>query len=123
MKINLSNKILSQENLKSKYILIKIFDYLSKKNFLEIIKYYKQIQKRINININNYKDYSELHAKIEIDIILNNEKSNKFINIKKEDEIYYHIYINNYNKESKKFSKKENEKIQTIKIIIDPQVK
>ena len=47
------------ERVKSKYILKKIFNNLEKKKLLEIIKYNKNIKKRINININDYRDYSE----------------------------------------------------------------
>ena len=42
-------------NLKSNYFLIKIFDNINKKKMLDIIKYNKNIQDRINININDYK--------------------------------------------------------------------
>ena len=45
------------ENIKSKYILQKVFDDLHKKRALEIIKYNKNIQKRMDININDYKNY------------------------------------------------------------------
>ena len=47
------------ENLKSNYFLQKIFDNLKKKKSLEIIKYNKNIKSRINVNINDYKEYSE----------------------------------------------------------------
>ena len=83
------------ENIKSKYILQMIFNNLEKKKFLYFVKYNKNIKKRINININDYKKYFEL---IEIEIKPINGKYGKFIEIKKEDEKYYHIYFNNKKK-------------------------
>ena len=57
------------ENLKSDYFLIKLFDNLCKKKKLEIIKYNKNIQKRININLKDYKEYSKKYTTIEIEIV------------------------------------------------------
>ena len=48
--INSSNKL---KNLKSDYFIQKLFDYLHKRKSLKTIKYNKNIQKRINININH----------------------------------------------------------------------
>ena len=42
-------------NLKNNYFLQKLFNNLEKRKILEIIKYNKNIKKRINININDYK--------------------------------------------------------------------
>ena len=53
---------------------------------MEITKYNKRIQKILNININEYKEY---HEQIEIEIIPEKNKYGKFINIiNKEDELY-----------------------------------
>ena len=90
------------ENIKADYFLIKVFNNLEKKKTLNIVKYNKNIKERINININDYKEYSEKYSSIEIEIKPVNNKYDKFINIKKEDEIYYHIYFNNNEKEIKK---------------------
>ena len=46
-------------NLKSDYFIQKFFEYLTERKYLETIRYNKSIQKRINININHYKAYSE----------------------------------------------------------------
>ena len=40
------------ENLKSDFILKKIFNIIKKKKSLEIMKYNKKLQKRLNISIN-----------------------------------------------------------------------
>ena len=48
------------ENIKSKYILIKIFDNLPKKKMLKIIKQNKVIQNKLEISLNDYVKYSEI---------------------------------------------------------------
>ena len=80
------------KKLKSNYILKKIFNYLQKKKSLEIFKYNKKIQKRLNININNYKEYPEIYSSIEIELIPIKNSNGKFININ-EDEKNIIIYI------------------------------
>ena len=56
---------------------------------LKILKHNKDIQSKINININNYKEFSEINSSIEIEIIPQENKEGKFINIEnKEDEKY-----------------------------------
>ena len=50
------------ENIKSKYILKQIFNNLSKKVSLQLIKYNKHLQKRLNYNINNYKEFYDLYS-------------------------------------------------------------
>ena len=44
------------ENLKNDYFLQKVFNNVEKKKLLNIVKYNKNIKKRINININDFKD-------------------------------------------------------------------
>ena len=110
--------------IKSNYILRKIFNNLQKEKKLNILKYNKHIKKRINIDINNYKEYSEIYSSIEIEIKSVNKKYGKFINIKEEDEKYYHIYFNDNNqKEIKRTRLNENDKVSKITIIIDYQIK
>jgi len=118
--INSNNQL---NNLKSDYFIRKFFEYISKRRALKTIKYNKNIQKRINININNYKDYSEKYSSIELEIIPIKDKYGKFINIK-EDKEYYHIYFNdNKEKEIKRTSINEDDNVSKINIIIDYQVK
>ena len=108
-------------NIKNKYLLKLIFNYLKKKKLLYIIRYNKEIQNRLEININDYIKCS----KIEIEIILwEGEKylPFDFINVNKEDEPYFHIYFDDSEKEIKKYSlNKEN--VNKIKVIIDYEVK
>jgi len=72
------------DNINSSYILQKIFDFLKKNKFLKIIKPNKEIQKRLNININNYKVFSELYTPIEIELTPVKDIYDKFINIPEE---------------------------------------
>ena len=124
--INQLNKINSKDtifkNLKNDFFLEKIFNNLNKKKSLVIVKYNKNIKKRINININDYKEYSGKYSSIEIEIKPVSNKYGQFINIKKEDKNYYHIYFNNNKKEIKRNYIKEGEQIKIIKIIINYQI-
>ena len=112
------------ESLKSDYFLQKLYDIMPKKKKLEIVKYNKKVQNRLDLGIKDYKEYSETYSSIEIEIILTKGKYGKFINIKENDELYYHIYFNDNNEEIKnKYEIKEEDKVTKIKIIIDYQVK
>ena len=118
---NSKNKFI---NLKSDYFIEKIFDIIHKKISLEIIKNNKYLQKRTNININNYKEYSENYSSIKIEIIPMKNKYGKFINYKKENEKYYHIYFNGgEEKEIKRDVFNEEDKVSKINIIIDYKIK
>ena len=91
---------------------------------LEAIRYNKSIQKRINININHYKAYSETKTSIELDIIPKKGEYVEFINIKEEDKKYFHIYFNdNTKKEIENTSLYKNDNVSKISIIIDYQIK
>ena len=112
-----SNKL---RKLKSDYFIQKFFGYMPERKSLETIRYNKNIQKRIDININHYKAYSEKYSSIEIEIKTVNNKYGKFINIQKEEEEkYYHIYINNKEEEIKRNYINEGEEIKIIRIKID----
>ena len=112
------------KNVKSDYFIQKFFGYMSKRKSLETIRYNKNIQKRINININHYKAYSEEYSSIELDIIPVKDEYGKFINIKEEDKKYFHIYFNdNTKKEIKNTYLDEDENVSKISIIIDYQIK
>ena len=122
----INNNIKSKDmfkNLKSNYFLQILFNILLKKKSLDIFKYNKNIKNRINISINDYKEYFEIYSSIEIEIKPAKNKYGKFINIEKKDEIYCHIYFDNDKEEIKRTYLKENDQIKTIKIIIDCQIK
>ena len=50
------------ENIKSRYILSKIYNNMTKKKKLEIVKYNKKMQNRINLSVKDYKEYSEIYT-------------------------------------------------------------
>ena len=112
------------KNVKSHYIIQKFFEYMSERKSLETIRYNKSIQKRIDININHYKVYSETKTSIELDIIPMKGECGEFINIKEEDKKYIHIYFNdNKQKEIENTSLCKDDNVSKISIIIDYQIK
>ena len=112
------------ENIKSRYILSKIYDNMPKKKKLEIVKYNKKVQNRLNLGVKDYKEYSETFTPIEIEIIPTKDNYGEFINIDENDKLYYHIYFNDNKEEIKnKYEIKEEDKVTKIKIIIDYQIK
>ena len=112
------------ENVRSNYILKPIFENIPKIKLLKIIIYNKNLQKKAEIQINDYKNYYE---KIEIEIIPKyldyNYNIYSFINISNENRQYYHIYINDDKNEINNKIFFEDENITKIKIIIDSEIK
>ena len=121
--LNNINSKFDIQNIKNKYILKKLFDNIKKYKLLEIFKYNKNIQKRLNININTYKEYSEIYTSIEIELIPIKNSDGEFINIRENEKKYFHIYFNESKNEINNNILLENNKISKIKIIIDYQVK
>ena len=104
----LKNKL---ELLKSKYILQNILDNLPKNKSLKILKVNKIMQQRLGIDINTYKEYSE----IAIEIIPIQNKYGNFININnKEDKKYYHIYFDEKTEEIHRTYLSEGDKVSKI---------
>ena len=118
----IENKIINKisfNNIKSKYILKQIFDFLLNSRKLEIIRYNNNIKNRLEIGLNDYK--SEL--KIEIEIfpkkIIKQKTPNTFIKINSSDDSNFHIYINNTSSETKNIYFTRKNKIAKIKVILD----
>ena len=120
--INLSSNQNELKKVKSQYILKRIFDNIKNKRVLYIIKYNKYIQKKLNLSILFYKEYSEIYTPIEIEIIPLENQNSKFINIKETEESYYHIYFNDNQEEIKRNYIGKNDKVKNIRIIIDYKV-
>ena len=116
-KIN-NNKNNILKNIKSKYILEGILNNLVDERLLSIIKYNKYIQNKIDKDKNYYKNYFQ----IEIDIIPVKDEYGKFINIFHK-ESFYHIYLNNNEKEINRNYITKNDYAEKIKIIIDYKFK
>ena len=123
MKSNIKTNV-NFDNIKSVYFLQKIFEHMEKNKYLDFIKYNKKIQKRLNLSLNDYKDYSQLYSPIEIELkIVNNIYHNKiFINIDG-DMKYYHIYFDDSKEEIKRTYMNDSTEAKVIKIKIDYQVK
>ena len=101
-------------NLKSDYFIQKLFDYMEKRISLKIIKCNINIQKRLNIDINNYKDFSEKFSSIELEIIPIQNECGSFIKIEEKDKKYFHIYFNNNKEEIQKTELNEEDRVSKI---------
>ena len=119
-KRNLNNNL---NNVRSVYILQRIFDIIPKNKHFGIIRYNKKLQKRLDLSINDYKECSELFTSIEIEIKTANNIYDSFINILELYKDYYHIYFDDNKKEIKRCYLTEEDKVNKIKIKIDYQVK
>ena len=110
-------------NIRSKYILMHILNNLELKKTLDLFKYNKKLQKKLKVNLNDYKKCSE-----EIEILIEplktlEKESNKFINIENLNELaYFHIFFDDCKEGEKRNFLKKNETISKIKIIIDNKV-
>ena len=51
-----------------------MINHLKTKKALEILKYNKKLQKRVNMSIKDYKKYSEIYSSIEIELKLVDNK-------------------------------------------------
>ena len=114
------------ENIKSKYILQKIFNNIIKVKTIKIVKYNKNIQNQLNINIDDYEKYwAEKYEIVEIEIIPAKNKYGKFINIYDKNKYKYcHIFFNNnYKKQIKRNFLKKDENVTKINIILDKHIK
>ena len=81
------------DNIKSRYILSKIYNNMTIKKKLKIVNYNKRIQNRLNLDVKDYKEYSEAFTQIEIEIIPIKDKYGKVININENDQLHYHIIL------------------------------
>ena len=109
------------ENIKSNYILKKIFDCMKRNIKLKIMKCNKILQKRLNLTIKDYLEYSQLYSTIELEFQFSKiENNSKFILNYRDKKKYYHFYLDNSNEElkfkNKLFSKLKKAKTITIRI-------
>ena len=125
------NKNTNQETLKvsimkirNNFILKKIFVNLKRIKQLDIIKYNKILQNRLNFSFNDYKEYRSIYSEIEIELVPVKNKFGNFINIINESEKdYFHIFFNDNPERFNIYRIKRNQQVDKIKIIIDYQVK
>ena len=112
------------KDIKSYHILQKIFDILTTKKSLNIMKFNKYIKNKLNVTLDNYKKYCEINLSIEIKEIPDYKNKINFININdKNEEKYFHIYFDDNNEEIKRTYTNKEDKVSKINIIIDYQVK
>ena len=108
--------------IKSKFFIRMFFTYIRQSIYLKIINHNKNLQRILNITINDFiKYYNQIVIEITPD--LNNEeiyKSN-FFN-PHGDLSLYEIYFDNNIKINRNYLKK-GDKLKKIKIIIEPEVK
>ena len=120
-------------NIKSQYILQKIFNNLKLKKTLKLIKYNKVIQNKINIKKEDYKNYLKIiieiiPAKYENKTVYDfvwGDGFNRpaFVNIDERYESYVHIYFNDNNNEIKRNYFMDKDEINKIRIILDNEIK
>ena len=106
------------DNIKSYYFIHNIFDNIVLHRTLEIVKCNKKLQKKLNINIKNYQIYSGIYTTIEIEIIPAKNKYGQFINIDKDEDIYYDIYFNDDKTKIKRTFINKEDNVSKINIII-----
>ena len=105
----------SINNIKSKFILKRIFGFLAKKQKMRIIKNNNNIKTKLNININDYK---KLYEVVEIEIIPADNKFGRFINIlNDEEEDNYHIFFNDSKEEIKRTYINQSDKVKKIRVL------
>ena len=115
-----NKKKCSLNKIKSNFIFKRIFDNLKEVKKLDIIRYNKSFQNKLNKDID---DYFNEYSKIEIDLIPFDNKCGKFINITKNNIPHYHIYFNDNKEEEKRKYFFLSDKVKKIKIIIDYSIK
>ena len=116
-KTNSINNLILLDGVKSNYILTKLTQNLSRKTLLNMIRYNKQLQRKLNIELKDYEAY--LQTEIELNFVqsYSNLEPINFINYVG-DKNYYHIFYNDSEQEGKK-----EENIRKIRIIIDRYIK
>ena len=111
------NKNYILKKIKSKYIVMRIFENLKQIKLLYIIHYNKKYQKLMNIKL---KDYKNEFLNIEIEIIPKENLYGQFINHNNKG---LHIYFNDNKEEIKRRKLFKDDKVTKIKIIINHKIK
>ena len=104
--------------IRSKYILKQVFDNLHPKTLLEIIHYNKDLQKLMEIKMEDFKKISYI---TEIELFLLENMTSNFIKIRKGQEKYFKIYLNDDKEPTNRIKvyKKDKAKIKKVRIVIE----
>ena len=96
----ISNKPTLLDNIKSKNILKLILKFANNKQLLKLVKCNNKMKKRADISLDNYIEFYKTHSPIEIELKTTTAEYDKFMNIyNQKQEIHYHVYFNNSQKE------------------------
>ena len=84
------------KKIRCDYILRSIItDYLAQKRYLQIAQYNKNLQKRLDISIKDYKNFfNRIIIELTPKLVLTRNK-NIFINIKDKEKSFFHIFFDN----------------------------
>ena len=123
LKNNSQNAYLYKK-IKSEYFIKLLFDHLCLKKTLKISQFNKNIQKCLNIRLNDYKTFYE-KIEIELEVANNSPLVNYFIKFPKKYKNRFHIYFNDdYDNEMKiTYVNFHQKKVEKVKIIIDKEIK
>ena len=109
--------------IRCKYILEKIMKkHLDEKVCLKLVKYNKDLQRKLNIKKIDYINFSE---RVIIDLYPKNELErgqHPFINIKENKRQYFHIYFDNNIIEERRTYITENDRVNRIRVIIENEI-
>ena len=105
--------------IRSKYIMQRIFGNINEKKYLQLIKYNKSLQDKLNKSIKNYIEYNQ----IEILLIPVSETKLNYIILSETitNKPYTHFYLNGSKNELLSYF--DFKEINEIKVVIDYQMK
>ena len=106
--------------IKCEYFLKNIIDCVSEKIYLNVLKYNKELQKKLNLSINSYIKFFN---QIVIEVIPKEKRRKKCPFINRGNKNFYHIFFDEGRQEIKRNYILSKEKVMKIKIIIDMNVK
>lgn len=112
------------KKVNSKYILQQIMkEYLDEKIYLKLVKYNKNLRRKLNIKKIDYINFSE---RVIIDLYPRNRLDrgqHPFININENKRQYFHIYFDDNITEENRTYITENDRVNRIRIIIENEIK
>ena len=122
--MNTVKKLTLLDGIRSKFILNKVIKHLSREKLLKLIKYNKQIQKKLNIDLEDYKSFNqtEIELKFDLNISYYSKIGIRFVNYTG-NKSNYHIYFNDNKEEAKSNYMEETENISKVRIVIDRYIK